>query len=131
MRILHLTLKAKFYDMISSGEKTEEYREIKPYWIKRLLSRKPWVTPDDWYPEEMCNEFNKFPESFNDSLPVFGAELRRYDVVKFARGGHFHPSVPQMTFEFKGIDVGPAKPEWSDNWPGNVFIIKLGSKINL
>lgn len=23
--------------MIASGEKTEEYREIKPYWEKRLL----------------------------------------------------------------------------------------------
>lgn len=34
--VLHLTLKKKWFDMIRSGEKTEEYREIKPYWIKRL-----------------------------------------------------------------------------------------------
>jgi len=34
---LHLTLKKKWFDMISSGEKKEEYREIKPYWTKRLL----------------------------------------------------------------------------------------------
>lgn len=34
--ILYLTLKKKWYDMIASGEKKEEYREIKPYWIKRL-----------------------------------------------------------------------------------------------
>jgi len=36
MRILHLTLKKKWFDMIISGEKREEYREIKPYWNKRL-----------------------------------------------------------------------------------------------
>jgi len=36
MKILHLTLKKKWFDMILSGEKTEEYREIKPYWNKRL-----------------------------------------------------------------------------------------------
>ena len=30
MKILNLTLKAKWYDMIESGEKKEEYREIKP-----------------------------------------------------------------------------------------------------
>lgn len=36
MAILHLTLKKKWFDMIASGEKTEEYREIKPYWEKRL-----------------------------------------------------------------------------------------------
>ena len=33
---LRLTLKKKWFDMIARGEKTEEYREIKPYWIKRL-----------------------------------------------------------------------------------------------
>jgi len=36
MKILHLTLKKKWFDMISSGVKKEEYREIKPYWCKRL-----------------------------------------------------------------------------------------------
>mgnify|MGYP003624482177 CR=1 FL=1 len=34
--ILHLTLHKKWFDMILSGEKREEYREIKPYWDKRL-----------------------------------------------------------------------------------------------
>jgi len=36
MRILHLTLKKKWFDMIASGEKKEEYREIKKYWIDRF-----------------------------------------------------------------------------------------------
>ena len=36
MKILHLTLKKKWFDMIASGEKKEEYREIKPYWNQRL-----------------------------------------------------------------------------------------------
>jgi len=39
MKILHLTLKKKWFDMILSGEKQEEYREIKPYWIKRLSNK--------------------------------------------------------------------------------------------
>ena len=34
--MLHLTLKKKWFDMILSGEKKEEYREIKPYWTSRL-----------------------------------------------------------------------------------------------
>ena len=36
MRVLHLTLEKKWFDMILSGEKKEEYREIKEYWDKRL-----------------------------------------------------------------------------------------------
>ena len=34
---LRLNLKGVWYDMIESGEKKEEYREIKSYWTKRLL----------------------------------------------------------------------------------------------
>lgn len=40
MKILHLTLKKRWYDMIASGEKKEEYRVIKPYWDLRLMPRK-------------------------------------------------------------------------------------------
>ena len=36
---LNLTIKKKWFDMITSGVKKEEYREIKPYWVKRLKLR--------------------------------------------------------------------------------------------
>ncbi len=36
MKILDLPLKEKWYEMIESGNKKEEYREIKKYWIGRL-----------------------------------------------------------------------------------------------
>lgn len=36
MKILHLTLTKKWFDMILSGEKKEEYREITKYWKVRL-----------------------------------------------------------------------------------------------
>ena len=39
MRILHLTLLRKWFEKIASGEKTKEFREIKPYWTKRLENR--------------------------------------------------------------------------------------------
>ena len=35
-RILHLTLKRQWFEMIESGKKREEYREIKPYWRARI-----------------------------------------------------------------------------------------------
>ena len=38
MKILHLTLKKKWFDLIKSGEKKTEYREIKHYWEKRLFA---------------------------------------------------------------------------------------------
>ena len=39
MRVLQLTLKKKWFDLIASGEKVFEYREYKPYWMPRLLGK--------------------------------------------------------------------------------------------
>lgn len=36
--MLILPIKKKWFDMILSGEKKEEYREIKPYWITRFAN---------------------------------------------------------------------------------------------
>lgn len=40
MNVLHLTLKKRWFDMIATGEKKEEYREIKPYWNNLLNNKK-------------------------------------------------------------------------------------------
>ena len=37
-KVLTLTVSKQWFDMIVACEKTEEYREIKPYWIKRLTT---------------------------------------------------------------------------------------------
>ena len=39
-KVLHLTLKKKWFDEILSGKKKVEYREIKPYWQIRLIDNK-------------------------------------------------------------------------------------------
>ena len=39
MKILHLNLYRKYFDQILKGEKTIEYREVTPYWSKRLEGR--------------------------------------------------------------------------------------------
>jgi len=36
--ILELTIKKQWFDMIASGVKLQEYREIKKYWISRLMT---------------------------------------------------------------------------------------------
>jgi hypothetical protein len=38
--VLVLHVKGKYFDQIRAGTKTEEYREFKPYWQKRLLGKK-------------------------------------------------------------------------------------------
>lgn len=36
---LHLVLKHKWYDLIESGQKTVEYRDMTPYWINRIIKK--------------------------------------------------------------------------------------------
>ena len=42
MGILNLVLKKKWFDMISSGEKKEEYREIKPHYTRQFVLTEDW-----------------------------------------------------------------------------------------
>ena len=36
-KVLTLTINKEWFDMIVAGEKTEEYRVIKEYWVKRII----------------------------------------------------------------------------------------------
>lgn len=49
----HLNLKKKWFDMILSGEKKEEYREIKPYFIKRFKRSGHIHINKTWWPFSM------------------------------------------------------------------------------
>lgn len=40
MEILNLVVKKKWFDLIASGQKIEEYREHTPYWEKRILRKR-------------------------------------------------------------------------------------------
>ncbi len=40
MKILDLVLKGKWYDMIESGEKPEEYRDFIQHWVSRIWYHK-------------------------------------------------------------------------------------------
>lgn len=105
MKILHLTLKKKWFDMILSGEKPEEYREIKPYWIKRL----------------MCCE----DEENKDSLEAWS--FLGFDVIKFKNG--YSKTAREMTIEHFQTDQGQGRAEWGGG-AKEVFIIHLGKIIS-
>lgn len=46
MKELKLVLKKKWYDMIASGVKKEEYRDATKYWENRLLKKGKWESKD-------------------------------------------------------------------------------------
>lgn len=123
MKILDLVLKAKWYDMIESGEKTEEYRIIKPYWEKRLLDYKSLIKSYKENRQEFL--FRKlfftqkaFVDKICDRFP------RGYDAVRF----HYGYTKRTMIFQCLGITIGKGNPDWGAP-DEDVFIISLGKRL--
>lgn len=99
-KVLRLTLAKKWFDMIFSGEKKEEYRIIKQYWIKRLTNQNP------------------------DGSVNGKSFYKDYDFIEFSNG--YGNDVPKMIVKFEGIDMGEGKTEWGAEEGFDYFIIKLG-----
>lgn len=111
MKILHLTLKKKWFDMIASGEKKEEYREVKPYWINRLT----------WH------EYHGLPTIQTiHALSNHDTMRRDFDAIEFKNG--YGKNSPKMLIELEHIYYGyPSNPKWLDGNPDNwYFVLKLG-----
>ena len=90
--MLTLPIKKKWFDMILSGEKKEEYREVKPYYITRF--RNVWGYPEPWkeiHTIRFRNGYSKNSPSFladvslgiGTGKPEWGAEPnKKYYVLK-------------------------------------------------
>lgn len=123
MKILHLVLMGKWYDLIASGEKTEEYRALTPYWCNRLIQR---YGIDYWKGIFEHNSIDKLVDKHNSGIPaIYGFNgVRSYDTVCF----HCGYTNTTMSFEYETLDVGKGKQEWgAPEEP--VFIIKLGKRL--
>ena len=98
-KTLKLVLERKWWDMIASGEKKEEYRNLTAFYRRRLETGwdKPYLR---W---------------------------RKYDIVTFYHG--YAPDRPSMSFKFGGVKVGPGKEAWGAIPGKEYYVIKLGERI--
>ena len=122
--VLDLPLKKEWYEMIESGIKTEEYREIKPYWMKRLLEG---VLPyflrkiDNSCASFYCEKVDLLKDNYN-----YGSFLAKpYTHVRFRYGY----TKRTMLFELDKITIGKGKTEWGAPDDKEVFILKLGKRL--
>jgi hypothetical protein len=120
MRTLHLPLKKEWYEMIESGIKTEEYREIKSYWVQRLTRYGNDKLNGRLYAEFMSSSPEVLKYNIEQGLMTFAD----YTHVKFSYGY----TKRTMTFEIESISIGRGNPEWGAP-AEDVFIIKLGTRV--
>lgn len=98
-KILHLTLKKKWFDMILSGEKKEEYRAIKKYWQRRFCS-----TIDYTY-----------------------TQFKEFDIIRFTNG--YGKDKPTFDIELKEIVVDFGIEEWGGEYNEYYYVLKLGEVV--
>jgi hypothetical protein len=84
---LFLHVRKEYFDQIKSGEKKEEYRLIKPYWIERLNRNydgiyifRGYPKKDSWSPDN----FTIFPWNGFERRTITHPEFGKYPVNVFA-----------------------------------------------
>ena len=97
--MLVLPIKKKWFDMIFSGEKKEEYREVSSYWKKRF-----------------SKVFPMYPGSF---LPVGGVAVW----VEFRNG--YGKQVPSFCALCELVDVREGNPEWGAELGKKYYVLKI------
>lgn len=101
--MLTLPIKKKWFNMILSGEKKEEYRDIKPYYDERFLTLFGYI----W----VNNELIKSP------LP----ELQREPVQNIAFRNGYSKNAPTIIANCE-LKAGKGREDWGAE-PGKVYYI--------
>ena len=103
-KVLTLVVSKQWFDMIADGRKDEEYREIKPYWIKRLTTN--CEVSYDVDAETYCGK----------------VLYRHYTHVLFING--YRKDSPRIEKEIESICIGkPKKGLCPDKWLDTEFFI--------
>lgn len=105
---LHLNLKKQWFDMILSGEKKEEYRDITDYWRNRIIEH---------------SESENIEGYFN-----FLHHGKSFDTVTFSNG--YSKTRPQFEVELKDIRVGFGNLNWGAIPEVQYFVLELGEIIS-
>ena len=123
---IKLVLKKKWYSKIASGEKIEEYRDLKPYYAKRLLATagsdgnvaKLSTVESEWYMDGTHLDILKREMSAKKVLCP-------YKYVTFFLG--YAKDRPKMTLPIVGVEIREGRKEWGAEEGKEYFVIKLES----
>lgn len=120
MRELRLSLKTKWFLMTDPNGKTEDYREINEYWIKRLMNGLPKNMAIGYKSQEallanMVKDYNGF-KKFDCNTMTLGYP-KSTDTSRIKK------------YEHLGIEIGYGKEEWGAEQGKLYFIIKHGKQL--
>ena len=136
-KILTLNLIQQWFIATLKGIKKEEYRDITPYWAKRLLCMENGDSLIKCYSKEtiewICTSLQRREDldynSIEQVLDIFHIKFKEYQNTDFRNGYKSLDKVPRFIIENKGITIEKGKPDWGYVGDDNVFIIQHGKII--
>lgn len=123
--VLVLNLHRKWFDMIHSEEKIEEYREITPYWLRRLFWWDNHICGWDYTSEEVCFDILFNCNAVKDGMTseeFFGLKPKEFNQVHFDNGMKPDNIRPQMDCNISHISIGYGQEKWGAE-PGKLYFI--------
>ena len=104
--------------MIVANEKTEEYREIKPYWVARLLQNNSNIVDVRHLALALAGRTDLLKKYIDAQRIV----LKQYTHVLFING--YRKDSPRIENEIESIGIGKHKKGLCpDNWLDTEFFI--------
>lgn len=124
---LQLSLKSKWFEMTKAGIKTEDYREITPYWCSRLLlSFRGEKMNQNWW-KYKDETLQGTPDEIKENIELF-TNFRKFKVNKMTLG---YPKSTDsnriLKLEHKGIEIRTGNPEWGAEPNKLYFVIMHGA----
>ena len=117
-KVLTLTVSKQWFDMIVANEKTEEYREIKPYWVARLFQNNSNIVDMKYLSSGFAGRTDLLKKYIDAQRIV----LKQYTHVLFING--YRKDSPRIEKEIESIGIGkPKKGLCPDNWLDTEFFI--------
>jgi len=122
---LQMSLKRKWFELTKAGVKTEDYREITPYWIKRLM-----IVDSEDADTGMALCAIRDGYTIDEAYEIYGATLKKvnYNIMTlgYPKSGDTERI---LKLEHKGIEIREGNPDWGAE-PGKLyFVIKHGKII--
>ena len=129
--ILTIVVTQHWFNKILSGEKKEDFREIKKHWNSRLvLPQFQSLSTTNLYFPPVFDKGQIVSRNYDSPHQVLGMaiaiDFRKYDLVKMVVG--YQKDRDELISEFKGIRITHSSEE-TDLGKGNFFAIGLGEII--
>lgn len=118
---LQLSLKTKWFEMTKAGIKTEDYREINPYWIARLTTIGEYTIKQNLV---SSLEYHLKTDFLKNGI------FKIFDINTMTLGYPKKDDTERtIKFEHAGIEIRTGNQEWGSEPNKLYFVIKHGKRL--